>query len=166
MNSNIQLGIIFLYFRQEECLPGGCFMELFVQLGIIFLYFRQEECSPGGCFMELCVQLGIIFLFFRQEECSPGGCFMELCVQLGIIFHYFRQEECSPGGCFMELCVQLGIIFLGKQFFLSIVEYYMPFIWKLLNFLKLGYSIKFDIYKLYVRWLPRKLLSMHDKQES
>jgi len=23
--------------------------------------YRQEECSPGGCFMELCIQLGIIF---------------------------------------------------------------------------------------------------------
>ena len=100
-------------------------------------YLRQEECSPGGCFMELYVQLGIIVLYLRQEECSPGGCFMELCVQLGIIVLYLRQEECSPGGCFMELCVQLGIIFFGKQFFLSIVEYYMPLVWKLLNLFKL-----------------------------
>jgi len=49
----------------------------------------------------------------------------------------YRQEECSPGGCFMELCIQLGIIFLGKQFFLSIVEYYMPLFWKLVNLFKL-----------------------------
>lgn len=26
------------------------------------LDFRQEECSPGGCFMELCLQLAIIFI--------------------------------------------------------------------------------------------------------
>jgi len=49
----------------------------------------------------------------------------------------YRQEECSPGGCFMELCVQLGIIFFGKQFLLSIVEYYMPLLWKLVNLVKL-----------------------------
>ena len=27
-----------------------------------FLGYRQEECSPGGCFMELCMQMAIIFV--------------------------------------------------------------------------------------------------------
>jgi len=49
----------------------------------------------------------------------------------------YRQEECSPGGCFMELCIQLAIIFMGKQFLLSVMEYYMPAIWKIFNLLKL-----------------------------
>jgi len=50
----------------------------------------------------------------------------------------YRQEECSPGGCFMELSIQLAIIFMGKQFLLSILEYYMPLMWKLLNLMKLA----------------------------
>lgn len=45
----------------------------------------------------------------------------------------YRQEECSPGGCLMELCLQMGIIFVGKQFVMSIVEYYLPMFWKLYN---------------------------------
>jgi len=49
----------------------------------------------------------------------------------------YRQEECSPGGCFMELCIQLAIIFMGKQFLLSVMEYYMPVLWKIFNLLKL-----------------------------
>ena len=49
----------------------------------------------------------------------------------------YRQEECSPGGCLMELCVQLAIIFVGKQFVMSIVEYYLPMFWKLYNSFKL-----------------------------
>jgi hypothetical protein len=49
-----------------------------------------------------------------------------------------RQEECAPGGCFMELCIQLGIIFFGKQFLMSVMEYYMPIFWKIFNLLKLG----------------------------
>jgi len=53
------------------------------------------------------------------------------------IFGY-RQEECSPGGCFMELCIQLAIIFMGKQFLLSIMEYYMPAMWKIFNLIKLA----------------------------
>ena len=24
--------------------------------------YRQEECSPGGCYMEVCLQLAIIFI--------------------------------------------------------------------------------------------------------
>ena len=55
----------------------------------------------------------------------------------------WRQEECAPGGCFVELSVQLAIIFMGKQFVLSIMEYYMPLIWRALNWLKLmGWSLK------------------------
>jgi len=54
-----------------------------------------------------------------------------------IKFMGYRQEECSPGGCFMELCIQLGIIFFGKQFFLSILEYCMPIMWKIFNLMKL-----------------------------
>merc|ERR1719427_2453414 len=50
----------------------------------------------------------------------------------------WRQEECSPGGCFIELCIQLAIIFIGKQFMLSIMEYYMPLMWKLFNLVKLA----------------------------
>ena len=38
----------------------------------------------------------------------------------------------------MELCVQLAIIFVGKQFMMSIVEYYLPLIWKLYNSLQLA----------------------------
>ena len=52
------------------------------------------------------------------------------------IFGY-RQEECSPGGCLMELMVQLAIIFVGKQFILGIVEYYLPMFWKLYQAFKL-----------------------------
>merc|ERR1719245_1897249 len=50
----------------------------------------------------------------------------------------YRQEECSPGGCFMELSIQMAMIFVGKQFFLQILEYYMPLIWKVYNMVKLG----------------------------
>lgn len=49
-----------------------------------------------------------------------------------------RQEECSPGGCYMEVCLQMAIIFVGKQFFLSIVEYHLPRLWKLYNSLKVS----------------------------
>ena len=49
----------------------------------------------------------------------------------------FRQEECSPGGCFIELSIQLATIFMGKQFVLAVVEYYMPLVEKLLNLLQL-----------------------------
>lgn len=55
-----------------------------------------------------------------------------------IRFMDWRQEECSPGGCFIELCIQLAIIFMGKQFMLSIMEYYMPLMWKIFNLLKLA----------------------------
>jgi len=53
-------------------------------------------------------------------------------------FLNYRQEECSPGGCFMELCIQLAIIFMGKQFMLSVMEYYMPIMWKIFNLIKLS----------------------------
>ena len=56
------------------------------------------------------------------------------------IFSGYRQEECSPGGCLMELCVQLAIIFVGKQFVLSIWEYYLPLLWKLYHSAKLAAS--------------------------
>lgn len=38
----------------------------------------------------------------------------------------------------MELTIQLAIIFVGKQFLLSILEYYMPLLWKVLNVVKLA----------------------------
>merc|ERR550532_441460 len=50
----------------------------------------------------------------------------------------YRQEECQPGGCFVELTIQLAIIFCGKQFLLAIVEYYLPYVWKLLNLMHLS----------------------------
>ena len=50
----------------------------------------------------------------------------------------YRQEECQPGGCFMELTIQLAIIFMGKQVLLSVLEYYMPLMWKFLNLMKLA----------------------------
>jgi len=53
-------------------------------------------------------------------------------------FMSWRQEECSPGGCFIELCIQLAIIFMGKQFMLSVMEYYMPLMWKIFNLVKLA----------------------------
>jgi hypothetical protein len=42
--------------------------------------FRQEECSPGGCLMELCVQLAIIMIgllsvWFRQHRHIPNETF-------------------------------------------------------------------------------------------
>ena len=40
----------------------------------------------------------------------------------------------------MELCVQLAIIFGGKQFMLSIWEYYLPMLWKLYHSVKLAAS--------------------------
>ena len=57
------------------------------------------------------------------------------------IFGY-RQEECSPGGCLMELMVQLAIIFVGKQFILGIVEYYLPMFWKLYQAFKLKNTVQ------------------------
>ena len=50
----------------------------------------------------------------------------------------WRQEECSPGGCFIELCIQLAIIFMGKQFMMSVMEYYKPLMWRLFNLVKLA----------------------------
>ena len=38
----------------------------------------------------------------------------------------------------MELCVQLAIIFVGKQFMMSIFEYYLPMFWKPYNSFKLA----------------------------
>ena len=45
----------------------------------------------------------------------------------------------------MELCVQLAIIFVGKQFLMSIIEYYLPMFWKLYNSLKLATATKDDL---------------------
>ena len=42
----------------------------------------------------------------------------------------------------MELMIQLAIIFVGKQFLMSIVEYYLPMFWKLYNSFKLSTSGK------------------------
>ena len=49
----------------------------------------------------------------------------------------WRQEECSPGGCFVELSIQLAIIFMGKQFLLSVMEYYLPLLWRFINWIKI-----------------------------
>ena len=38
----------------------------------------------------------------------------------------------------MELSIQLAIIFMGKQFFQSIFEYYLPLLWRFFNWVKLG----------------------------
>ena len=65
----------------------------------------------------------------------------------------FRQEECSPGGCFMELCLQLAIIFVGKQFFLSVVEYHLPRIWKLYNTFKVMTGIAKEDRTQYPQWI-------------
>ena len=42
----------------------------------------------------------------------------------------YRQEECAPGGCFMELAVQMAMIFVGKQFLMQVMEYYIPLLWR------------------------------------
>ena len=69
-------------------------------------------------------------------------------------FLNWRQEECAPGGCFVELSVQLAIIFMGKQFVLSIMEYYMPLIWRAINWLKfMGWSLKVIIINLVLKLL-------------
>jgi len=58
-------------------------------------------------------------------------------------FFNVRQEECSPGGCFVELSIQLATIFMGKQFLLSVVEYYLPLMWRAINWLKhMGMNLK------------------------
>ena len=54
------------------------------------------------------------------------------------LFGKFRQEECNPGGCFMELSIQLAILFMGKQFFMGIVEYAKPLSKKLFKRMKHG----------------------------
>ena len=55
----------------------------------------------------------------------------------------WRQEECAPGGCFVELSIQLAIVFMGKQFVLSIMEYYIPLLWRAVNWVRLnGWRIK------------------------
>ena len=42
----------------------------------------------------------------------------------------------------MELCLQLAIIFVGKQFFLSVIEYHVPRIWKLYNTFQIMAGLK------------------------
>jgi len=37
----------------------------------------------------------------------------------------------------MELCLQLMVIFVGKQFFLAVIEYYLPVFWQIFNVLTL-----------------------------
>ena len=55
----------------------------------------------------------------------------------------WRQEECAPGGCFMELSIQLAIVFMGKQFMLSVMEYYIPLLWRAVNWVRLtGWRMK------------------------
>lgn len=34
----------------------------------------------------------------------------------------------------------MAIIFMGKQFLLSVMEYYMPLFWKLVNLFKFGWE--------------------------
>ena len=43
----------------------------------------------------------------------------------------------------MELSIQLAIVFMGKQFMLSIMEYYIPLLWRAVNWVRLnGWRIK------------------------
>ncbi|XP_040571122.1 anoctamin-1 isoform X1 [Lepeophtheirus salmonis] len=64
-----------------------------------------------------------------------------------------RQEECSPGGCYMEVCLQMAIIFVGKQFLLSVVEYQLPRIWKILNTLTVMAGINKEEKCVYPQWI-------------
>ena len=60
-------------------------------------------------------------------------------------FWGWRQEECAPGGCFVELSIQLAIVFMGKQFMLSIMEYYIPLLWRAINWVRLiGWRLKVE----------------------
>ncbi|XP_008215745.1 anoctamin-5 isoform X1 [Nasonia vitripennis] len=42
----------------------------------------------------------------------------------------FRQEECAPGGCLMELSIQLVIIMVGKQAVYTVMEMFLPILYK------------------------------------
>merc|ERR550517_375742 len=83
--------------------------------------------------MELTIQLAASIFYIAFIK----GQFVGTPNKYVRLFSY-RQEECQPGGCFMELTIQLAIIFIGKQFLLSILEYYMPLMWKILNLMKLA----------------------------
>ena len=53
----------------------------------------------------------------------------------------------------MELCLQMAIIFVGKQFLLSVVEYHLPRIWKLLNTLRVMAGMKKEDKTTYPQWI-------------
>ena len=81
---------------------------------------------------------------------------MGLMFVFSSIFRFlgWRQEECAPGGCFVELSIQLAIVFMGKQFMLSIMEYYIPLLWRGVNWVRLnGWRIKEkgDVFPQYVQ---------------
>ena len=43
----------------------------------------------------------------------------------------------------MELSIQLAIVFMGKQFMLSVMEYYIPLLWRAVNWVRLtGWRMK------------------------
>lgn len=56
-----------------------------------------------------------------------------------------RQEECSPGGCFMELSIQLAVIMVGQQTFNSIIEMFIPYLWKLYNVFMITTGLSDDL---------------------
>ena len=54
----------------------------------------------------------------------------------------------------MELSIQLAIVFMGKQFMLSIMEYYIPLLWRGVNWIRLnGWRMKEkgDVFPQYVQ---------------
>lgn len=53
----------------------------------------------------------------------------------------------------MEVCLQLAIIFVGKQFFLSVIEYHLPRIWKLYNTFKVMTGIAKEDRTQYPQWI-------------
>jgi hypothetical protein len=49
--------------------PKGKFVGYPGSYNKLFNY-RQEECSPGGCYMEVCLQLAIIFIGKQVQALS------------------------------------------------------------------------------------------------
>ena len=64
----------------------------------------------------------------------------------------------------MELCLQLAIIFVGKQFLMSVVEYHLPRLWKLLNTLKVMAGVKKVDKNVYPQWIKDYQLVEWGKQ--
>ena len=64
----------------------------------------------------------------------------------------------------MELCLQMAIIFVGKQFVLSVVEYHLPRIWKLLNTLRVMAGMKKEDKTTSPQWIQVLDLQMSSIQ--